>query len=330
MLPEALNTLSANASDSQHRSTKTKFMETLKLGKSNMMSSRLVYGCMRIVGDNSNESRNKGKEAIRTAIEEGYTHFDHADIYGGGKCEELFSEVLREIPAVRDSLIITSKCGIRAKDKPNKNDPGRYYISKKKIINSVEGSLSRLKVDFLDLLLLHRPDYLFAAEEVSETFQELQDSGKVLHFGVSNFRPSQVSLLQSYCPMPLLVNQVEINIHNINPLLDGTLDQCQELKITPQAWCPIGGVAYPAWGNTFSKEDELRIKSEFDLQADKYNAENWIIMLAWLLKHPAMILPIVGSTTSSRIKAATQALEIDYSREDWYRLLEARNGQRVF
>jgi len=304
-------------------------MESLKLGKSNIMSSRLVYGCMRIVGDNSNESREKGKKAIRTAIEEGYTHYDHADVYGGGECEILFSEVLKEIPAARESIIITSKCGIRQKGKPGKNDPARYDFSKEHIIKSVEGSLTRLKIDCLDILLLHRPDYLFNAKEVSQAFKELQEAGKVLHFGVSNFRPSQVDLLQSYCPMPLLMNQVEINIHNINALLDGTLDQCQELKITPQAWCPIAGVVYPAWGNTFSKDDEVRIKSEFDLQAKKYDSENWIIMLAWLLKHPAMILPVIGTTTPARIKAAKQALDIHYSREDWYRLLEARNDQQV-
>jgi len=304
-------------------------MESIKLGKSNIVSSRIVYGCMRISGDNSIDSRKKGKQAIRTAIEEGYTHFDHADIYGNGKCEELFSEVLQDNPEIREKLIITSKCGIRGKDNPKKNDPARYDFSKEYILNSVEGSLSRLNVDYLDILLLHRPDYLCNAEEVSDAFNQLQDSGKVLNFGISNFRPSQVTLLQSYLSFPLLINQVEINIHNINALLDGTLDQCQELKITPQAWCPIGGVAYPAWGSTFSEKDEARIKTEFDLQSQKYNTENWIIMLSWILKHPAQILPIIGSTTSSRIQAAKKALDIDYSREDWYRLLEARNGFAV-
>ncbi len=304
-------------------------METVKLGKSTISSSRLVYGCMRIVGDNSADNREKGKQAVRTAIEEGYTHFDHADIYGGGLCEELFSEVLEELPGVRDKILITSKCGIRGKDKPEKNDPVRYDFSKEHILKSVEGSLTRLKVDYLDLLLLHRPDYLMNAREVSETFQELKASRKVLHFGVSNFSPAQVSLLQTYCPMPLLMNQVEINIHNINTLSDGTLDQCQERSITPQAWCPLGGVAYPAWGSTFSPEDETRIKAELDLQAKKYNTEPWIVLLAWLLKHPAVIVPIIGSTTPARIKAAKQALDIEYSREDWYRLLEARTGRQV-
>ena len=304
-------------------------METLQLGTSDLMSSRLVYGCMRIVGDNSADARQKGKTGIRTAIEDGYTHFDHADIYGDGQCEELFSEVLKEMPGAREKMIITSKCGVRRKDQPNAGDPSRYDFSKTHIIKSVEGSLRRLDIDRLDLLLLHRPDYLCNPEEVSETLQALHQSGKVLHFGLSNCGPSQVSMLQSSYSMPFLVNQVEINIHNIDALLNGTLDQCQELKISPQAWCPLGGVVYPAWGNSFSDDDEDRIKAEFDLQANKYEAENWVIMLAWLLKHPARVLPIIGSTTPSRIKAAKQALKIPYSREDWYRLLEARNGKQV-
>jgi len=299
------------------------------IGSSSLKSSRLVYGCMRIVGDGSPESRQKGKLAVRAAYESGFTHFDHADIYGGGECEKLFAEVLRDIPGMRENIIITSKCGIRGKDNPISGVPARYDFSKEYILKSVDGILTRLQIDTLDILLLHRPDYLFQAEEVADAFQTLQDAGKVRYFGVSNFKPSQLTLLQSACPMPLITNQVEINVHNINALLDGTLDQCQQEHISPQAWCPLGGVVYPAWGNTFSPEDEARIKAEFDRQAKKYDTENWIIMLTWLLKHPAGIFPIIGTTNSNRIKASLQALKIPYSREDWYSLLEARNGQPV-
>ncbi|WOO41213.1 aldo/keto reductase [Rubellicoccus peritrichatus] len=302
-------------------------MESISLGKSDLMSSRLVYGCMRLVGDNSSEIRNNGKVAVRTAIDEGYTHFDHADIYGKGKCEELFAEVLKETPGLRDRIILTSKCAVRFKGDPNEDDPNRYDFNKTYIKESVDGILSRLDIDHLDILLLHRPDFLFDAEDVADTFQGLQTAGKVLNFGVSNFTPSQVSLLQSRCSMPLLVNQVEINIHNISSILDGTLDQCQELNISPQAWCPIGGVAYAAWGNTFTVEEETRIKFEFDRQSKKYDTEDWIIMLAWLLKHPSKILPIVGSTTPARIKAAKKALDLNYTHEDWYALMEARTGK---
>jgi predicted oxidoreductase len=298
-------------------------MKNITYKHTNLNSSRLIYGCMRIAGDNSAQDTAKGKLAIRAALDAGYTHFDHADIYGDGHCESLFGELLTELkketPTLREQLIITSKAGIRA-------DPKRYDFSAEYLISSVENSLKRLNTDYLDLFLLHRPDYLFNAEDVAQTFMKLKASGKVNHFGVSNFSPSQVSLLQSALDEPLVVNQIEINIHNINSLTDGTLDQCQQLGITPIAWCPLGGVAYPAWGNTFSNADEQRIEIELAEQAEKYNCLPWQLILAWLLKHPANISPIIGSTTPERIIAAKQALTIEYSHADWYRLLEARNG----
>ena len=304
-------------------------MQTVGLGKSELKSSRLVYGCMRITGDRTPEGRQKGLHALEAAVESGYKHFDHADIYDGGECESLFGEFLQASPGLRRELIITSKCGIRFAGQPEPDDPQRYDFSYQYIVNSVEGSLDRLGVDYLDLLLLHRPDYLFNAAEVATALESLMENGMVRHCGVSNFSPSQVRLLQSQCRAPLLVNQVEINIHNIDALLDGTLDQCQQKRITPMAWCPLGGVVYPAWGNTFTDEDEARIRAEFERQSKRYETEPWLIMLAWLLEHPAGIVPIIGSTTASRIAAAVQALAIDYSREDWYRLLEARNGAPV-
>lgn len=297
-------------------------MQTLKLCSDNISSSRLIYGCMRVAGDNSPQDSSKGIRAIKAALEAGYNHFDHADIYGGGECESLFGELLKETPRLRDDILITSKAGIR-------REPQRYDFSHDYLINSVDGSLKRLNTDYLDLFLLHRPDYLFNAEEVAETFMQLKQSGKVKHFGVSNFSPSQVSLLQSALNEPLLVNQIEINIHNINCFSDGTLDQCQQLGITPIAWCPLGGVVYPAWGNTFSVTDEQRIEAELVQQAQKYDCLPWQLILAWLLKHPANICPIIGSTTPERIHAAKDALTLEYRHEDWYRLLEARNGQAV-
>lgn len=262
------------------------------------------------------------KHAVMAAFDAGYTLFDHADIYGDGTCEALFGEVLRESPGLRDKILIQSKCGIR-------KDPARYDFSRDYIIQSVEGSLGRLGIEQLDLFLLHRPDYLMHAGEVAEAFATLKSSGKVAHFGVSNFSASQVDLLQSALTEPLLINQVEINIHNIDAFENGVLDQCQRSGIIPQAWCPIAGVAYPAWGNTFSDADNAGIRSELERQSAIYDADDWIIALAWLLKHPAMISPIIGSTKPSRIAAATTALDIEYTREDWYRLLEAREGRPV-
>ncbi len=304
-------------------------MKKVSIGNTNIESSRFIYGCMRIAGDNSAEDRSKGKRAIMAALESGYNHFDHADIYGGGTCESLFGEVLAESPQLREKIILTSKAGIRPRNSDDAYAPTRYDFSQQYLLASVEASLKRLNTDYLDMFLLHRPDYLFDVHDVAETFALLKASGKVKHFGVSNFKPSQVELLKSSVSMPLLVNQVEINIHNIDTLLDGTLDQCQQYGITPIAWCPLGGVVYSAWGNTFAVEDEQRIESELAKQSEKYGCAPWQVILAWLLKHPAGICPIIGSTTPERIVAAKLALTLDYSREDWYRLLEARNGQQV-
>ena len=304
-------------------------MQSIKIGNSGLESSRLVYGCMRIAGDGSKDDEEKGKRAVYAAIEAGYTQFDQADIYNNGRCEELLGEVMRESPDVRQQILITTKCGIRFAGDPSDTSPGRYDFSAAHITSSVEGSLQRLGAERIDLLLLHRPDYLGHPEEVALTLEALKNSGAVANFGVSNFSPSQVDLLRSVFDEPLLVNQVQINIHEIGALTDGTLDQCLRLGMTPQAWCPIAGVAYPAWGNTFSEDDERRIREEIDRQCEIYDVDDWIIALAWLLKHPAGISPIIGSTTPARIEAAKQALDIDYDREDWYRLLEARNGYPV-
>ena len=177
--------------------------------------------------------------------------------------------------------------------------------------------------------MLHRPDYLFNAEDVAETFRILKESGMVANFGASNFSSSQFSLLQSYSDEKLLVNQVEINIDNISAITEETLDQCQKLKVTPMAWCPLRGVAYPAWNGTLSQDQSRRIQAGLELQSAKYAAEPWIVLLAWLLKHPAGITPIVGSTRPSRIGSALQSLDLKYNGEDWYRLLGARNGKAV-
>lgn len=304
-------------------------MESIRLGRSELRSSRLAYGCMRIVGDGSTAARRHGKRAVRAAMDSGYTLFDHADIYADGQCEALFGELLAESPRLRDDMVIASKCGIRLANERASDDPKRYDSSAGHIVASVESSLERLRIEQLDLLLIHRPDFLMNAPEVAAAFERLRSAGKVAHFGVSNFSPSQFALLQSVVDVPLLVNQVEINLHNIDALSDGTLDQCQRLQVTPQAWSPVAAVAYPAWGNRFSDEDTARLRAEIDRQSAEYGVDDWIVALAWLLKHPAGISPVVGSTTPGRVVAAPSAIGVTYSREDWYRLLEARNGRPV-
>lgn len=304
-------------------------MDTITLGASALRSSRLIYGCMRIHGDGSPEALAKGRRALLAAYDAGYNHFDHANIYSRGACEALHGALLKEQPALRARTLITTKCGIRFANDPVEGAPGRYDFSRDHILAEVDGSLRRLGVDAIDVLLLHRPDYLFHPDEVAGAFAELLAAGKVRHFGVSNFRPSQVALLQASCPMPLLMNQVEINIHRIAALEDGTLDQCLQLGITPTAWCPLGGVAYKAWGSTLTEADEVRIAAELGRQAKAYGVEPWVVVLAWLLKLPSGVAPILGSTQPARIAEGLKALSVPYTREDFYRLLEARKGHRV-
>ncbi len=304
-------------------------MQGVPLGSTGIKISRLIYGCMRIAGDGSAASRDRGKRAVRAALDAGYTAFDHADIYADGECERLFGEVLAESPGTRERTFIIGKCGIRFAGSPAPGDPKRYDFSREHILASVEGSLRRLATDRIDLLLLHRPDYLFDPIEVAETLQTLHSSGKVKYFGVSNFTPSQVALLADATEILLQANQVEINLHRIAALEDGTLDQCMRRNMMAQAWSPLAGAVFEAWGNTFSAADKARIDAELARQAGSYGVDPALVALAWVLRHPAGIAPIIGSTDPGRIAAAVNALDINYSREDWYRLLEARSGSEV-
>lgn len=301
-------------------------MQIYQLGNSGLRSSRLVYGCMRLTGDGSSAALERGKRAVHAAIDAGFTVFDHADIYGNGDCESLFGEVLRESPGLRDRLILQSKCGVVF---PTDGVPAHYDLSSRHITASVDASLGRLGVEAIDIFLLHRPDFLFAPDEVASAFDALRAAGKVRYFGVSNFSASQVSLLTAALGQPPIVNQLEVNLNTIDALTDGTLDQCLQAGIAPQAWSPLAGFAFPAWHNRFSAEQEARVLKEVERQAADYGVEPWLIPVAWLLKHPSRMFPVIGSTTPARIAAAPAAIDIPYSRPDWYRLLEARNGAPV-
>lgn len=268
----------------------------------------------------------RGKDAVRAAIEAGYRHFDHADIYGDGRCESLFGELLRESPALRDRLSITSKCGVRFAGNPSSESPKRYDLSMRHILDSVDGSLQRLGIETLDTLLLHRPDYLFHAEEVSAAFARLHESGKVREFGVSNFTIVQVARLQEVCPFWLTVNQIEINLENLTALDNGTLDQCQQYGMIPEAWSPLRGVTYSSDSGRLDEKGRLRLRAALELQSAKYGVDDWILALAWLLMHPVGIVPLIGSIKPERIRDAQKALDVGYTREDWYRLLAARRG----
>ncbi|HTH49611.1 MAG TPA: aldo/keto reductase [Candidatus Limnocylindria bacterium] len=304
-------------------------MKTLRLGRSTLVSSRLAYGCWRLGGSEGHPplpSSEPGKLAIHAAVEAGYTLFDLADIYCGGRSEEILGEALRETPGLRARLLLATKCGIRLPDSPA-GAPYRYDSSGDHIVASVEGSLRRLGVETIDLLMLHRPDYLMNPHEVAGAFLQLRDAGKVREFGVSNFSPAQVKVLQALCPLPLVVNQVEISLLQPAALENSTLDQCLARQMTPMAWSPLAGglLGNRVHGLLPSQrlyQPDAALKALHTVAAT-HGVTRSVIALAWLLKHPAGILPVIGSTNPADIQAAVRAEEIQLTREEWYFLLAA-------
>ena len=313
-------------------------MKTIALGKSSLQSSRLAYGCWRVAGtwnpaEVTPALEAAGRASVRAAYEAGYTLFDLADIYCGGRSETIFGQALKEVAGMRERVLIATKCGIRPPGQPAPDAPYRYDFSADYITSSCEQSLRRLGVETIDLYQLHRPDYLMNPAEVAAAFARLKNSGKVREFGVSNFRPSQLAALQTACPMPLLVNQVEISLGQLKPFEDGTLDQCLEKSINPMAWSPLaGGQIADGATRLLPSQESYRLEGvikQLDLLAKAYGATRTVIALAWLLKHPAGIIPIVGSNNPARIREAVRADAIELSREEWYRLLEAARGERL-
>ncbi|GGD38992.1 aldo/keto reductase [Pseudoxanthomonas indica] len=322
-------------------------MQTFAIPGTHLRASRIAVGCMHLsrAWDNSpltEAERLQTRALVDTALERGITLFDHADIYARGKSERLFGEVLAASPSLRDSMVLQSKCGIRFAHEPHASSPGRYDFSHAHLISSVEGSLQRLQTDRLDLLLLHRPDPLGHPDEVARAFDDLQRSGKVLHFGVSNHTGAQIALLQKSVAQPLVVNQVEISLlhhHLINEGVvaaipgtpytasAGTLDYCRQHDILVQAWSPLAGgrLSHPE-----TAEPGLRPTAERVAHfASKYGVSAEAILLAWLLRHPAGIQPIVGTTQAERLLAASAADVIELDREDWYDLFTAARGAPV-
>jgi predicted oxidoreductase len=230
-------------------------------------------------------------------------------------------------------VLLASKCGIRRCGEPDANAPYRFDFSAEHIIGSCEGSLRRLGVEQIDLYQLHRPDYLMQPEEVAEAFCRLRRTGKVREFGVSNFRPSQAAALQKACPMRLTVHQVEISLLQRTCLDDGTLDQCLTERMTPLAWSPLaGGLLGDGARRLLPAQQAYQaglIAPALDRVARACGASRTAVALAWLLKHPSRIVPIVGSTEPTRIREALSADAIDLSREEWYELLEAARGERL-
>ncbi|MBE5967231.1 MAG: aldo/keto reductase family oxidoreductase [Lachnospiraceae bacterium] len=300
-------------------------MRTMKLGKSNLEVPVIAIGCMRM----NSLTKQDAEKYVREALEQGANFFDHADIYGGGNCEEIFADAIAMNSTIREKIILQSKCGIV---------PGnRFDFSKEHILKSVDGILQRLKTDFLDVLLLHRPDALVEPEEVAEAFDQLESSGKVRHFGVSNQNPMQIELLQKSLNQDIIANQLQFSITNATMVSTGInvnmqndaainrdgsiLDFCRLNDITIQPWSPF---QYGFFEGVFlgnSKFPELN--QVIDHIADKYGVSNTTIAIAWILRHPAHMQPVIGTMNINRMKDCCKAADVTITREEWYEIYRA-------
>lgn len=297
-------------------------MKYFQLPKTDLNVSRVALGCMRI----ANKSTDEVEKLVKTALDLGINFFDHADIYGGGQSEQVFGEVLQRNPGLREKMIIQTKCAIV----PGK----RYDFSKEHILNSVDASLKRLQTDYVDILLLHRPDALCDPKEVAEAFDILYESGKVKYFGVSNHTPFQIQLLQKYTQHPIIINQLQLSIvHSV--MIDsglnmnmkeawaqdkdgGVLDFCRLNDITIQPW----SVVQASWaeGTFLNNTDYQKLNDVMQELADEYNVTKSAIAIAWLLRHPACMQPIVGTTSPAHLKESVAACDIELTRQQWYDL----------
>lgn len=289
--------------------------------------SRFVFGAWRLADVPAEANATAVAKKITDALELGITTFDHADIYGDYRCEELFGEAMVRASIPRDSIQLISKCGIKL---VSANRPSHriktYDTSKAHIIASAEQSLRNLKTDFLDLLLIHRPDPLMHPEDIADAFSKLEAEGKVKSFGVSNFTASQCRMLQSAVKKPLQCNQIEMSLFHLDAFYNGQLDLCLENGMIPMAWSPLAG------GRLLSATDarSLRIRECLAKMAKKYQVTHLeTIAYAWLLAHPSKIYPVIGTGKRERMQAAMMATDMKIERDDWYEILKASVGYDV-
>lgn len=293
-----------------------------------LLTAPIAYGCMRISGvwqacQVTDEMRRAGISDVMTAFEAGYRVFDHADIYGQGECERIFGQALRENPGIREEMVIATKCGIRFAGEPEPGLPGRYDFSREHIIASCDGSLERLGVDCIDLYQLHRPDLLMDPVEVVDALLSLVEAGKIRWIGVSNFLPSTLALLQSALGEKIVTHQFELSLVHREPLFDGTLDQCQQIKVVPMAWGPLAG------GRIFSTDPKDELSHALAKIATKHEATVGQVALAWIMRHPAGVMPVIGATDPARIWECIHATQLELTRGDWYTLLVAAQGHAM-
>lgn len=307
--------------------------------------SRLAYGCMGLGGDwNASPIEahhiQQAHNVVDAALENNINFFDHADIYTLGKAEQVFAEVLKQRPELREKIYLQSKCGIRFADEQN---VGRYDFSKQWLEQSIDGILQRLNVEYIDVLLLHRPDPLMDIDEVAQTLQKAKASGKVNFFGVSNMNLHQIEYLQSALDLPLVANQLELSLekHDFvttgvgaqNPSLQyvaGTTEYCQKHNIQIQSWGSLARGKFSSM-SALSSDNQIQANTAqlvFNL-AEKYSVSPEAIVLGFLTRHPAMIQPMIGTTNCDRIRACADIKRLELSREDWYALLVSSLGDKL-
>ena len=301
-------------------------MYKIDFGKSGLQVPTIAVGCMRISDMNESEV----SAFVDTSLKNGANFFDHSDIYGGGKSEEVFGKAIEALN--REDLIIQTKCGIRK---------GQFDFSYDHIVNSVDGSLKRLGTDYIDVLLLHRPDALMEPEEVAKAFDYLKTSGKVRHFGVSNQNPYQMELLQSAMDMPLCTNQLQFSIMhapmiqsgiNVNMYNEsgvnrdgGVLDYCRLNKITIQPWSPM---QYGFFEGCFVDNKKFpELNKVLENIGEKYGVSKTTMAFAWILRHPAKMQPVTGTTNLIRLADCLKASEIEITREEWYEIYRAAGNK---
>lgn len=303
-------------------------MKKIQLGTSDLKVSNIALGCMRI----NALSKEEAATMVQTALEVGVNFFDHADIYGGGKSEEIFAEAIRTNGTNREDIILQSKVGIRN---------GSFDFSKEYILESVDGILQRLNTDYLDALLLHRPDALVEPEEVAEAFTALKDSGKVRHFGVSNQNPLQIELLKRYVEQDLIANQLQFSVMhtgmidaglNVNmqhdPAVDkdgSILDYSRLNDMTIQAWSPF---MFGFFEGVFIDHEKFpELNQKLQEIADRYEVDKSAIAVAWILRHPAKIQTIVGTMNPERLRNISKASHIELTRKEWYEIYIAAGNK---
>lgn len=323
-------------------------MQQYTIPNTDLKVSRLAFGTWHLGGlwdktPPANELKQRAVQLLQTAVDNGINHIDLADIYTMGKSDEVVGYALQQDPSLRQKIVLQEKCGIVIASNPDFGPPGRYDFSYDHIVKSVETSLSRLSTDHVEILALHRPDPLVEYEELARAFDHLHTSGKVRYFGVSNHTATQLELLKKHVRQPIVLNQVELNLlHNhlisegvLGNILGfdyantaGLLDYCRLHEIMIQAWSPTArGDVFAAGENP--TEIQIQLAAQIASLTKIHNTTNDAIALAWLLKHPAGIQPILGTMNPERIAASTPADDINLSRTEWYTLLEAARGQAV-